>query len=202
MYNSVIECGKSIKYVYWVKKDLFGLVWKVWLYRRHLKSNQLIKITMTITTVLHSRAAPSLCIYLPLSNSASIVDSFALQCGFHRNEKRRKLRTGSHRNVAHNTSNNCGYVLTHLNTSFIATLCAGVKATSIWTADFAALISGNPMSLKMYQKRRTHWANVVWNVQKRLVTLFGFVLKAVITEKTIKEDELIEIIFTTITTIV
>ena len=26
MYNSVIECGKSIKYVYWVKKDLFGLV--------------------------------------------------------------------------------------------------------------------------------------------------------------------------------
>ena len=91
--------------------------------------------------------------YLPLSNSASIVDSFALQCGFHRNEKRRKLRTGSHRNVAHNTSNNCGYVLTHLNTSFIATLCAGVKATSIWTADFAALISGNPMSLKMYQKK-------------------------------------------------
>ena len=51
---------KSIKYVYWVKKDLFGLVWKVWLYRRHLKTNQLIKITMTITTVLHSRAAPSL----------------------------------------------------------------------------------------------------------------------------------------------
>jgi hypothetical protein len=27
MYNSVIECGKSIKYVDWVKKkDLFGLV--------------------------------------------------------------------------------------------------------------------------------------------------------------------------------
>ena len=26
MYNSVIECVKSIKYVYWVKKDLFGLV--------------------------------------------------------------------------------------------------------------------------------------------------------------------------------
>ena len=64
MYNSVIECGKSIKYVYWVKKDLFGLVWKVWLYGRHCKSNQLIKITMTITTVLHSRAAPSL-EYLP-----------------------------------------------------------------------------------------------------------------------------------------
>ena len=27
---------------------MFGLVWKVWLYRRHSKSNQLIKITMTI----------------------------------------------------------------------------------------------------------------------------------------------------------
>ena len=57
---------KSIKYVYWVKKDLFGLVWKVWLYRRHQKSNQLIKITMTKTTVLHSRAAPSLK-YLPFN---------------------------------------------------------------------------------------------------------------------------------------
>ena len=55
---------KSIKYIYWVKKDLFGLVWKVWLCRRHSKSNQLIKIIMTITTVLHSRAAPSL-EYLP-----------------------------------------------------------------------------------------------------------------------------------------
>ena len=64
MYNSVIECCKSIKYVYWVKKDLFRLVWKVWLYRRHSKRNRLIKITMTITTVLHSRAAPSLK-YLP-----------------------------------------------------------------------------------------------------------------------------------------
>jgi len=26
MYNSVIECGKSIQYIDWVKKDLFGLV--------------------------------------------------------------------------------------------------------------------------------------------------------------------------------
>ena len=33
---------------------MFGLVWKVWLYRRHSKRNQLIKIIMTITTVLHS----------------------------------------------------------------------------------------------------------------------------------------------------
>ena len=29
MYNSVTECGKSIKYVDWVKKDLLGLVLKV-----------------------------------------------------------------------------------------------------------------------------------------------------------------------------
>ena len=29
MYNSVIECGKSIKYIYWLKKDLFGLVGNV-----------------------------------------------------------------------------------------------------------------------------------------------------------------------------
>ena len=50
---------KSIKYVYWVKKDLFGLVWKVWLYRRHSKRNQVIKITMTITTVLPLRDARS-----------------------------------------------------------------------------------------------------------------------------------------------
>ena len=59
---------KSIKYIYWVKKDLFGLVWKVWLYRRHSKRNQLKKITMTITTVLHSRAAPSL-EYLPVKQA-------------------------------------------------------------------------------------------------------------------------------------
>ena len=31
---------------------LFGLVWKVWLHTTHSKRNQLIKITMTITTVL------------------------------------------------------------------------------------------------------------------------------------------------------
>ena len=23
-YKTVIECGKSVKYIYWVKKDLFG----------------------------------------------------------------------------------------------------------------------------------------------------------------------------------
>ena len=23
-YNSAIECGKRVKYIYWVKKDLFG----------------------------------------------------------------------------------------------------------------------------------------------------------------------------------
>ena len=47
-----------------LKKDLFGLVWKVWLYRRHSKSNQVIKITMTITTVLHSRCSLLRLIYL------------------------------------------------------------------------------------------------------------------------------------------
>ena len=56
---------KSIKYVYWVKKDLFGLVWKVWLYRRHSKCNQLIKITMTISTVPHSRCSLFRLKYLP-----------------------------------------------------------------------------------------------------------------------------------------
>ena len=57
MYNSVIECVKVTNMFIGLKKDLFGLVWKVWLYRRHSKSNQLIKITMTITTVLHSRCS-------------------------------------------------------------------------------------------------------------------------------------------------
>ena len=52
MYNSVIECVKVSNMFIGLKNDLFGLVWKVWLYRRHSKSNQLIKITMTITTVL------------------------------------------------------------------------------------------------------------------------------------------------------
>jgi len=28
MYNSVIECGKSIKYIYWVKKRLVWACWK------------------------------------------------------------------------------------------------------------------------------------------------------------------------------
>ena len=46
---------------------MFGLVWKVWLYRRHSKRNQVIKITTTITTVLPLRDARSLSllIYLP-----------------------------------------------------------------------------------------------------------------------------------------
>ena len=131
MYNSVIECVKVSNIFIGLKRTCLGVLERGDRDKNNeigLKEGGVIEMS---TTVLHSRAAPSLCIYLPLSNSASIVDSFALQCGFHRNEKRRKLRTGSHRNVAHNTSNNCGYVLTHLNTSFIATLCAGVKATSI-----------------------------------------------------------------------
>ena len=60
---------KSIKYIYWVKKDLFGLVWKVWLCSRHSKCNQLIKITMAITTVLHSRCSLLRLIYLQTSSS-------------------------------------------------------------------------------------------------------------------------------------
>ena len=54
MYNSVIECVKSIKYVYWVKKKTwFGLCLKGVTSIEDIQSrNQVIKITMTITTVL------------------------------------------------------------------------------------------------------------------------------------------------------
>ena len=58
MYNSVIECVKVSNIFIGLKKDLFGLVWKVWLYRSHSKSNQVIKIAMTITTVLPLCDAP------------------------------------------------------------------------------------------------------------------------------------------------
>ena len=56
----------------WVKKDLFGFVWKVWLYRRHSKSNQIIHITMTITTVLSIYAMHALfrfCILLTIEKT-------------------------------------------------------------------------------------------------------------------------------------
>ena len=56
MYNSVIECCKSIKYIDWVKKDLFGCFRMEEIRDKDnetgLKEGRVIEMS---TTVLHSR---------------------------------------------------------------------------------------------------------------------------------------------------
>ena len=65
-YKNSNRVCKRVKYIYWVKKDLFGC-FRIKEIRE--KDNEIgLKegggIEMS-TTVLHSRAAPSFCIYLP-----------------------------------------------------------------------------------------------------------------------------------------
>ena len=78
MYNSVIECVKVSNIFIGLKKDLFGLVWKVWLYRRHSKRNQRIKITMTITTVLPYTRLHSLSSHFDFSFFLIFVNTYRL----------------------------------------------------------------------------------------------------------------------------
>ena len=89
MYNSVIECVKVSNIFIGLKKDLFGLVWKVWLYRRHSKRNQLIKITMKITTVLHyAMLAPSLDLLTPIFHECIVQILFYITIHLRRRQIR------------------------------------------------------------------------------------------------------------------
>ena len=68
MYNSVIECCKSIKYIYWVKKRLVWACLKGMILQKTLKeeSSQITHYDDSYSA-FHIRDArsPSLCIYLP-----------------------------------------------------------------------------------------------------------------------------------------
>ena len=93
MYNSVIECVKVSNIFDWVKKKTcLGLFERCDSIRRHSKSNQLIKITMTITTVLHyAMLAPSLCITYHLCARVAII-AFSVEKSSCGNPRRRHFR--------------------------------------------------------------------------------------------------------------
>ena len=138
---------KSIKYMYWVKKDLFGLVWKVWLYRRHSKRNQLIKITMTITTVLHyAMHAPSLKI-LTISFIRRFANAGVVWITGTRS--RTRFATRSFWTADRFVTNDIGGVTLNLSTE----RSRYIDQTTICT-------TGDCFQKKI-KNRRTHWANVV-----------------------------------------